>query len=75
MRGTENKILIIEMISTDGLIVKERQLKSNTLEKTVQKNKKVEYGKMKLKVLEDISQNGNIYLKEENRKKEGKEII
>lgn len=63
------------MISTDGLIVKERQLKSNTLEKTVQKNKKVEYGKMKLKVLEDISQNGNIYLKEENRKKEGKEII
>lgn len=63
------------MISTDGLIVKERQLKSHTLEKTVQKNKKVEYGKMKLKVLEDISQNGNIYLKEENRKKEGKEII
>lgn len=57
IRGTENKILIIEMISTDGLILRERQLKSDTLEKTAQKDKKVENGKMKLEVLEDISQN------------------
>lgn len=75
IRGKAKEILIIEMISTDGLRVKERQLKSNTLEKTVQKDKKVECGKMKWKVLEDSSPNCNIYLREENRKKEEKEAV
>lgn len=78
------KILIIEItVSTDGLIVKETKLKSNTLEnrpkklskKTVERDQKMAYGKMELKILETISPNCNIYLNKEIRKKKGKEVI